>query len=182
MKTSNKGRQFIESFEGLILSAYDDTNDHIVPVGSKPRGTLTIGYGHTTAAGPPRVYVGQTISKDVADQILSADLTSVEIEVQHLVKVTLSQNQFDALVSFQFNTGALGRSTLLTKLNNGDYDGAAEEFLKWNKAGGKILEGLTRRRQGEREMFLEELPVDTPKPSTLSNIINVTKVLFSKGD
>lgn len=182
MKTSNKGRQFIESFEGLILSAYDDANDHIVPVGDSPRGVLTIGYGHTTPAGPPRVYVGQTISKEDADNILAADLASVEIEVQHLVRVALNQNQFDALVSFQFNTGALGRSTLLTKLNKGDYTGAAEEFLKWNKAGGKVLEGLIRRRQAEREMFLTSIPAVTETPSVINMIIELIMSLFKKGN
>lgn len=164
MKTSDNGRQLIEKFEGCILSAYDDADDKVVQPGQKVRGTLTIGYGHTSAAGAPRVYVGQTITQDEADKILSSDLMSVEIEVEHLVRVALTQNQFDALVSFQFNTGALGRSTLLTKLNNGDYEGAAEEFLKWNKAGGKVLEGLIKRRKAEKELFLTpvELPIAQP--------------------
>lgn len=154
MKTSDKCRQFIETFEGLILSAYDDANDKIVPKGGICRGILTIGYGHTTAAGPPKVYIGQTITKDEADQILAADLASVEIEVQHLVKVPMNQNQFDALVSFQFNVGALGRSSLLVKLNRKDYAGTANEFLKWDRYRGQILAGLARRRQAEKEMFL----------------------------
>src|SRR6185437_9224903 len=107
MKTSATGRKLIERFEGLILQAYDDANDHIVKPGQLVHGTLTIGYGHTSAAGPPRVYVGQVIDQPTADGILGADLASVEIEVEHLVKVLLNQNQFDALVSFQFNTGWL---------------------------------------------------------------------------
>src|ERR1700759_3326521 len=105
MKTSANGRKFIEGFEGLFLQAYDDANDHIVKLGQRVIGTLTIGYGHTSVAGPPKVYVGQVITKDMADAILASDLTAVELEVSHLVKVPLNQNQFDALVSFQFNTG-----------------------------------------------------------------------------
>ena len=104
MQTSPNGRKLIESFEGLFLQAYDDHNDHIVQPGEQVIGTLTIGYGHTTAAGPPAVYVGMVIDQPTADAILSADLASVELEVQHLVNVPLNQNQFDALVSFQYNT------------------------------------------------------------------------------
>jgi lysozyme len=78
-----------------------------------------------------------------------------EAGVKRLVKVPLAQGQFDALVSFSFNVGlgALGSSTLLRKLNAGDYRGAAAEFPRWNKAGGKVYEGLTRRRAAERSLF-----------------------------
>src|SRR5882672_9116079 len=129
MKTSNAGRKFIESWEGLILQAYDDANDHIVPPGQRPIGTLTIGYGHTDAAGPPKVSVGQKITEQEADAFLASDLASVENEVNHLVKVPLNQNQFDALVSFQFNTVWLGHSgcSLLSALNSGNYDLAAND-------------------------------------------------------
>ena len=91
MQTSANGRKLIEQFEGLFLQAYDDANDHIVKVGQAVHGTLTIGYGHTSVAGPPRVYVGQTITQVEADSILAADLASVELEVNHLVKVPLNQ-------------------------------------------------------------------------------------------
>src|ERR1700758_619687 len=105
MRTSPAGLTLITKFEGLFLKAYDDEDDHIVSAGERVFGTLTIGYGHTSAAGPPRVYVGQEITEPQAEAILEADLRSVELEVEHLVKVPLSQNQFDALVSFQYNTG-----------------------------------------------------------------------------
>lgn len=154
MKTSDKGRKFIESFEGLILSAYDDASDRIVPVGSESRGTLTIGYGHTNAAGAPTVHVGQTITRQEADTILGSDLDKVERDVTHLVTQPLNQNQFDALVSFQFNTGALGRSTLLKELNKGNYKTAADDLIAWDHAGGVELAGLKRRREAERAMFL----------------------------
>lgn len=159
MKTSSQGRKFIEGFEGLILQAYDDANDHIVAEGHTAAGTLTIGYGHTDAAGPPRVYVGQRITQNEADTFLANDLASVEAEVNHLVKVPLNQDQFDALVSFQFNTGHLGQSSILTLLNSGDYHTAADHLLAYNHANGQVMSGLTRRREAERKMFLTAPPV-----------------------
>ena len=156
MKTSDKGRALIESFEGLILQAYDDHNDHIVQLGQPVIGVLTVGFGHTSAAGPPKVYVGQVITKDEADAILASDLSSVELEVQHLVKVPLNQNQFDALVSFQFNTGWLAHPncSLLKALNIGDYNLAANDFMLYDRASGQVLTGLVRRRTAERALFL----------------------------
>ncbi len=115
----------------------------------------TIGYGHTAAAGPPVPAAGMTITAGEADAILARDLSRFEAAVARLVTVPLSQGEFDALVSFAFNVGegALGRSTLLKKLNAGDRAGAAAEFGRWNKAGGRVLAGLTRRRAEERAMF-----------------------------
>lgn len=165
MKTSDKGRKFIEGFEGLILQAYDDHNDHVVEPGQTPIGVLTIGYGHTDAAGPPKVYVGQKITQAEADKFLATDLSAVENEVNHLVKVPMNQDQFDALVSFQFNTGALGKSTLLKELNTGNYSGASNDFLAWDHAGGVELAGLKRRRTAERAMFLS-----TQTPKTVSHV------------
>jgi len=154
MQTSPNGRKLIESFEGLILQAYDDYNDHIVKKGSKVHGTLTIGYGHTNSAGPPLVNIGDSITESQADEILSNDLHQVENQVSSLVQVPLTQNQFDALVSFQFNTGALGHSSILTLLNQENYTEAADHLLLYNKASGHVLAGLIRRRQAERNLFL----------------------------
>ena len=155
MKTSDRGRQFIEGFEGLFLQAYDDATDIVVKPEQKIRGTLTIGYGHTTAAGPPEVHVGQTISKDEADSILASDLAAVETEIARLVTVPLNQNQFDALVSFQFNTGWLGHQhcSLLAALNAGNYDLADQDFMLYDRAQGKELPGLARRRAAEKALF-----------------------------
>lgn len=155
MQTSPFGRKFIEGFEGLFLQAYDDANDHIVQPGQQVHGTLTIGYGHTSAAGPPKVYVGQSIDQSTADSILASDLSAVEIEVNHLVKVSLNQNQFDALVSFQFNTGWLAHPncSLLKALNGGNYQLAANDFMLYDRASGQVLAGLVRRRSAERTMF-----------------------------
>lgn len=169
MKTSQVGRALIEKYEGLILGAYDDANDHIVKPGDPVRGVLTIGYGHTNAAGAPKVLPGQKITKEQADQILASDLGKVETNVSNLVKVPLNQNQFDALVSFQFNTGALGKSSALRKLNDKDYVGAATALTLYNKAGqiaAGPIPGLVRRREEEKALFL--------KPAVSTAPANVT--------
>ncbi|HAK9115445.1 TPA: lysozyme, partial [Salmonella enterica] len=99
---------------------------------------------------------GMMIDEATAERLLNTGLVGYENDVSRLVKVKLTQGQFDALVSFAYNLGArtLSSSTLLRKLNAGDYAGAADEFLRWNKAGGKVLNGLTRRREAERALFL----------------------------
>jgi lysozyme len=149
IRTSAAGRKAIAVREGNILTAYLDSV-----------GVLTIGVGHTTAAGPPVVKKGMKITAAESDEILTRDLNGVEADIVRLVKVPLNQNQFDALVSLVFNIGggAFGGSTLLKKLNARDYSGAADQFLLWDKGtiGGKKvpLKGLTTRRQAERKQFL----------------------------
>lgn len=140
MQTSQTGINLIKNFEGLRLKAYKD-----------PVGVITIGYGHTFG-----VKLGQTITKEQAEFYLKSDLRKFEKGVDSLVSVNLNQSQFDALVSFSFNCGlgALQKSTLLKLLNKGDYQGAADQFLRWDKAGGRSLPGLTRRRKAERALFL----------------------------
>ena len=149
MKTSAKGRAFIEQIEESGVAKLKPYNDGT--------GTLTIGFGHTSTAGPPKVYRGMTITAEQADAILASDLRSVEIEVEHLVHVPLTQAQFDTLVSFQFNLGKLGRSTLLKRLNAGNYNAVPAELLKWNKMkiGGvlKTAKGLVKRRRAEGAMW-----------------------------
>ena len=141
MKTSDVGIELIKKYEGCYLKAY-----------KCPAGVWTIGYGHTNG-----VKSGMVITKDQAVTYLKNDLITYERAVNSYVKVPLTQNQFDALVSFSFNCGtaALKHSTLLKKLNSGYYDGAANEFTKWNKSNGKVLNGLVRRRQEEKELFLK---------------------------
>lgn len=176
MKTSQAGRQLIERYEGLFLQAYDDANDHIVAPGGQVHGTITIGYGHTSAAGAPSVYAGQSITKMQADDILASDLRAVEADVNRLVKVPLTQNQYDALVSFQFNTGSLGRSSLLKSLNQGDYKGAANGFMLYTKGrvGGQLvpMAGLTRRRTEEKAIFLKQS--STPAHSAAGGVVVAT--------
>lgn len=140
MKTSLKGIALIKEYEGLRLGAYLCS-----------AGVLTIGYGHTGG-----VKEGDLITEQKAEQLLQDDLKKFENGVLRLVRVPLTQNQFDALVSFAFNLGVgnLGKSTLLKMLNDRDYKGAASQFIRWNKAAGKELAGLTRRRIAESELFL----------------------------
>lgn len=161
MKTGPNGLALIKSFEGLFLQAYDDSEDRILKPGERCYGTLTIGWGHTDAAGPPKVYIGQSITAEVADAVLISDLTSVEIEVEHLVKVTLNQNQFDALVSFQYNTGWLAHPhcSLLNAVNANNLVLAEQDFMLYNIGNGKVLAGLTRRRVAEKALF--EKPVQS---------------------
>lgn len=139
--TSPATRQMIEQFEGLRLDAYQDSV-----------GVWTIGFGHTPAVP------GSSITEDEADGLMASDLARFEHSVNSFcANVETTQNQFDAMVSFAYNLGAsaLGGSTLLRKHKAGDYDGAADEFLRWNKAGGQVLSGLTRRREAERALYLQ---------------------------
>lgn len=139
MQISKAGLDLIKQFEGLYLKAY-----------RCPAGVPTIGYGHTAG-----VAMGQTITQQQADDYLRRDVRQFERAVARLVRVPLTQGQFDALVSFAFNLGegALAQSTLLRLLNSGDYAGAAAQFDRWNKAGGRVLPGLVRRRAAERALF-----------------------------
>lgn len=155
MQTSQNGRKFIESFEGCILQAYDDFNDKVVNPGDVVHGTLTIGYGHTSVAGPPIVSIGQSITQSDADAIFASDIQKVEQQVTDLVKVPLTQDQFDALVSFQFNTGALAKSSALVFLNQGNYAEAADRLTLYVYSKGKVMPGLQKRRAAERNLFLQ---------------------------
>ncbi|HBR6834642.1 lysozyme [Klebsiella aerogenes] len=148
MQTSDEGIALIKGFEGCRLTAYPDPG-----TGGAP---WTIGYGCTLPVDGKPVRPGMTIDQATADRLLKTGLVSYENDVLKIVKVKLTQGQFDALVSFAYNIGsrALSTSTLLKKLNAGDIKGAADEFLRWNKAGGKVLNGLARRREAERALFL----------------------------
>lgn len=143
-RTNCAGIALIKRFEGCRLEAYQDSV-----------GVWTIGYGITSATGF-KVYKGQKITQEQADELLLKHLTTYERAVARNVRVPLTDNQFAALVSFTYNLGegALKSSTLLKKLNKGDYQGASKEFGKWVKAGGKKLKGLVDRREAERQLFL----------------------------
>jgi lysozyme len=141
MRINEAGLKILKKFEGCKLKAYKD----IV-------GVLTIGYGHTGSD----VTDGKTITKGEAEELLLKDLGRFEKGIEDLLKVAVSENQFSALVVFAYNIGlnALSGSTLLKKLNAGDIIGASDQFLRWNRAGGKEVEGLTNRRHAERDLFL----------------------------
>ncbi|MEG7663762.1 lysozyme [Hafnia paralvei] len=145
MRASENGINLIKKFEGCRLTAYQDSV-----------GVWTIGYGWTQPVDGKPVGKGMTITQQKADDLLKQGVIQYEAGVHGLVTVPLNQNQYDALVDFAYNLGvnALKGSTLLKKLNAGDYAGAANEFTKWNKAGGKELAGLTRRREAEKSLFL----------------------------
>ena len=154
---SSKGLNLIKHYEGCYLTAY-----------LCPANVWTIGYGHTGKVDGAKITSGMKISNTKANQLLKVDLHGFERIVTKLVKVPINQNLFDALVSFSFNVGAgaLENSTLLKELNAGKYKSAAKHFLDWNKAtvNGKkvVLNGLTKRRQSEMELFLSNVDVVTP--------------------
>ena len=150
MKISANGRKFIEQEEesGVAkLVAYNDGT-----------GTWTIGFGHTSAAGLPRVFPGMRITAEQADSILASDLAAVEADLNHHINLQVSQNQFDAVGSFDFNTGALDRSGLLRDINAGVTNEAAitAAFEAWRYARihGEMSPILLGRRQREAKLFL----------------------------
>lgn len=145
MKMSDSGLALLRQFESCQTQAYRDC-----------AGVWTIGYGWTQPVDGVSIHPGMVISKAQAEDLLQQGIIFYERAVESLVTVPLSQPQFDALVDFVWSNGvmALTNSTLLRKLNAEDVQGAADEFLRWNRAGGKVLRGLTRRRQAEREKFL----------------------------
>lgn len=146
--TPELATQFISEFEqgpkgGPALESY-----------KCPAGVWTIGFGHTKD-----VHAGEHITRNEAYDLLTKDLVQTQEELAAIVKVPVTENQFIALMSWLFNLGltpAVRRSTLLRKLNAGDYEGAAEEFPKWRKSAGQVLPGLVNRRAEEKKIFLKE--------------------------
>ena len=139
MKISQEGLSLIKRFEGCRLESYKCSAN-----------VLTIGYGHTSG-----VKETDTITQDEADKLLQEDVEQFEKYVDDNVTVELGQSQFDALVAWTFNLGPgnLRESTLLKVLNNQDYTSVPREIKRWNKAGGKTLDGLIRRREAESLLF-----------------------------
>ena len=137
---SERGLALTKSFEGLRLEAYQDCG-----------GVWTVGYGHTG----PGVVQGMTVNDAEAEVLLLADLDDAVACVNRKVMVAISQSQFDAMVDFSFNAGRGNflKSTLLRKVNAGDFAGAAAQFGLWVHAGGEVVPGLVRRRKAEADMF-----------------------------
>ena len=142
MKTSAEGIALIKKFEGLELNSYQCSAN-----------VWTLGYGHTQG-----VAEGDSCSEEEAEIILVNDLKEFETYVNALVDVELDQNQFDALVAWTFNLGPTNvrTSTLLKKLNAGEYNDVPSEIKRWNRAGGQVLDGLIRRREAEALLFAGE--------------------------
>jgi lysozyme len=139
MRPSQKCIDLVKSFEGFKSEAY-----------KCPAGVWTIGYGTTENVQP-----GDTVTEQQAEAMLLEDLMEASKAVDDLVDVQITQAQYDALTSFIYNVGreAFRNSTLLKLLNAGNYDGAAKQLPRWNKAGGQVLAGLSRRRAAEAALF-----------------------------
>jgi lysozyme len=142
MEISQEGIALIKKFEGCELEAYKCA-----------AGVWTIGYGSTKG-----VKENDSISQEDADKLLMDELKEYESYVNDFVEVNLEQNQFDSLCSFCYNLGpqSLKSSTLLKVLNAKDYEGVPAQIKRWNKAGGKVLQGLVRRREAESLLFTDE--------------------------
>lgn len=145
MKISKLGLNLVRHFEGMYLRGY-----------KCPANVWTIGYGHTGLVDGKPIHGNMIITEEKAIELLQQDMAVFENAVKDSVKVPLTQNQFDALVSFAFNVGAgaLRKSTLLRLLNQGKYEEVPSQLLRWNKGGGKVLAGLTRRRKSEAHLFV----------------------------
>ena len=134
----------IKQFEGFRSESYQDTV-----------GVWTIGYGTTRINGQP-VTAGMTITQQQALELVQQEVNKLTRQINIIVAVPINDNQLNALVDFAYNLGfnALKTSTLIRKLNAGDYNGAADQFDRWVYAGGKILPGLVRRREAEKQLFV----------------------------
>lgn len=157
----------ITKFEGFV--------DHWYPDPALGWKVPTVAYGHTDAAGEPKYLESKDEKFSKADgiTILQSDLKKYEDSVDSLVTVPVTSNQRGALVSFTYNLGAgnLKKSTLLKKVNSGDFEGASNEFGKWVNAGGKRLEGLVKRRAAEKELFLKTTTETVKKETKMNPII-----------
>ena len=178
---NEEGLRLVKTYEGLYLNSYQDAV-----------GVWTIGYGCTEGIGP-----GMTITKQQAEDMLRTELSKFEAAVARYVDVEINDDQYSALVAFSYNVGAyaLKKSTLLRKLNGGDYAGASNEFPRWDKAGGRSLLGLSRRRRSERALFLGEPwdkflewnPGDDPASSSGGGSSNTNRLIrlqspYMRGD
>lgn len=149
MLISQNGVDFIKGFEGLSLEAYIDTHDQNgAPI-------YAIGYGHRYDAGPPKVTPGMSVTLPEAERILKQDLVPYEAAVNRCVHVPLTQNQFDALTSFAYNAGPGSLKQLVADsgLNEGVMSKVPAALLHYNTSQGKVLNGLTRRREAEGVLF-----------------------------
>lgn len=141
----NKGIPLIKKYEGLRLEAY-----------LCPSSIPTIGYGNTFWENGSKVVLGEKISIERADSLLNQTVSKFEQQVKNLVKSAINENQLGALTSFAYNVGvgSFSRSTLLRKVNINPNDVSIRvEFMKWNKGGGKVLNGLTKRRKDEADLY-----------------------------
>lgn len=183
MKISDRGLALICEFEGYHTALPDGSCKAYLDTLADPP-IWTIGFGCTEGITRDMIW-----TRTEAEDALRRELAKHEAIVSRCVTVEIGQNNFDALVSFNYNTGGLPGSTLLKKLNKGDFDGAAREFDKWNKAGGKVIKGLVRRRAAEQALFEQDardahIPVgkpDMPQAVDQPGKVTVTDVLTRLG-
>jgi lysozyme len=157
MQITREGLDMIKAHEGLRLKAY-----------KCPSGVWTVGYGHTSAAGSPFVKPDMTIDEAEAERILRSDLAKFEAVVKRLVKVSLTNNQYSAIVSFVYNVGEtnFAKSSVLKCINAKQFDLVPAKLALWNKGGGKVLKGLVRRRAEEGALFASHDADDSVEPDT----------------
>lgn len=150
LQISDAGVEFIKRFEGFSKVSYPDPG-----TGGRP---YTIGYG-TTRINGRSVELGMTCTEEEAFQWLANDVNDYLHQVEHAIEPVLYQSQVDAIASFVYNVGCGNflKSTLLKKINACDWQGASLEFLKWNRAAGKVMKGLTKRRTAESEVFMRDV-------------------------
>jgi lysozyme len=167
LRTTKAGLDLIRGFENCHLKAY-----------LCPAGVWTIGWGHTSEAGPPKVVPGMTITRQEADKIFAADVDRFENDVARLLKREARPHQFDAMVSLAYNIGIpkFQNSTVLARFNRGDFAGSAAAFGMWTKAKGRELNGLKRRRKAEAAMFRGETSV------ALANALNFNEPMPQRVD
>lgn len=180
MKLNKEGLNHIKSYEGLRLKAYKVLESEKY---------YTIGYGHYGTD----VRFGEEISKAKADQLFEKDIEKFEKAVSNALKVSVTQNQFNALVSLAYNIGVTGfqTSSLLKRLNKSDYVGAGKEFSLWNKSGGKIIQGLVNRRKKERALFEKDIkkesaakpsPAKAPAKAPVKETVKTVSYKIKSGD
>ena len=183
-KINAAGLALIKSYEGFVPFVYDDLR----PVkgashgyrewdGSAPKGTLTIGYGHTNAASHPlKISQGLRVTEAEALEVLAVDLDECEGRVSRAVKVPLNDNQFGALVSFDYNTGAITRASFVKRLNAGDYDAVPAGLALYVKAKGQTLRGLVRRRQAEADLWAKPSGATVPVTAPVTSGLTATEI------
>ena len=177
MQLSDNGLRFIADFEGFVDHLYSD-----------PAGHCTVGYGHLVHLGAcdgrrsEVPYLVQGITQAAARTLLRLDVKRFEECINRLVLRTLNQNRFDALVSFAFNVGcgAFEDSTLLRKLNNGEYHRVCDELMRWIHGGGEVLPGLVRRREAECELFNRAVSPSVIIPPIEGDDEDMAKVIVKK--
>jgi len=182
MRIGNAGLNLIKSFEGYHTKQPDGSCkaylDRLVSPSLRSPGypgLWTIGWGNTG----PNVTEGTHWSRAKAESELRKMIVRHENAVKSVVKVKLDQNEFDALVSLSYNLGIHKAKTLISKLNRGDRKGAADAFLLYNKAGGKVIAGLTRRRKAERDLFLKWTPKDVVETSQKLTLMQRVRQFFT---